>query len=587
SSLTEIKFTLNNQRVNSYLTFSNSGLSTPLLIDITNNFFFNGIKSGTNLDYVVNNNQLNKTYFLGDLDNLKPTVLVPLTFRAFTANDVKNFLLISNKALSAGVNSYVSYNNTRNISTTVAYTEDLYDEFYFGFHHPLAIKNFCAWALAKGTTKPEYLLLLGKGMEHSKVQKSLDLVPTLGYPASDNMLTSGLNGSVLEPGLATGRVPAKTNEEIDNYLNKLKVFNQLPNEIWRKNLLFISGGTNPSENLSFVNYQNSLYNVAKGNFFGAKSSYISKNVNAPISEDQTERIIKEAEQGLSLISFLGHGSATETDISFGSPTSHKNKEKPTVYIVNGCSTGVVYGNNYALGEQFILTKDYGAVGWIATTSEGVASYLTAATRTFYNNWFVNMYGESIAKGFQNGLKVYQQNNDKLNMAHVRQYVYLGDPMLRFYSPANVDYEIKDTDVTYDRSSLNPLKDVVLHTKIKNLGKAINGDSVTVKVQRTLPDNSVITLPVVKIKPVFNTDSIELILRNNIEQNIIGNNKITITIDPDNLIQELNKSNNSATIDLFIAGNGVNLIYPLRNGIVSSTSGLTLKIQPDNLFTKNA
>src|SRR5690606_12501296 len=139
---------------------------------------------------------------------------------------------------------------------------------------------------------------------------------------------------------------------------------------------------------------------------------------------------------------------TETEITFGVPSSHRNKNKPNVYLVNGCSTGAVFGLNFALGEQFILQKDYGAVGWIGTTSEGVASYLTGASRNFYNNWFINNYEKSIASGIQSGLKTYQQASDKLNMAHVRQYLFLGDPLLAFYSPQKPDYSITDSSIIY-------------------------------------------------------------------------------------------------------------------------------------------
>src|SRR5690606_4041939 len=101
----ELKFDILNPRTTSYLTFTNSALSNPLLIDLTTNFYFSGIKSGSNLDFVVNNAQIRKTYFVGDLDNLKPTTITPITFRAFTPNDITSFLLISNKTLTAGVNS--------------------------------------------------------------------------------------------------------------------------------------------------------------------------------------------------------------------------------------------------------------------------------------------------------------------------------------------------------------------------------------------------------------------------------------------------------------------------------------------------
>lgn len=587
NNLSSLKFILNNSKAISFLRFRNSGLATPILWDLTTDFIIRGVKNTTNADFVINTTNQQKNYFLADLDNLKSTNLTPTTFRNFLTTDVKSFLMISNKLLTAGANNYKTYNDTRNIETTIAYTDDLYNEFYYGFHHPLALKNFCAWAISRGNTKPEYLLLLGKGMEISKGNFNNDLVPTMGYPASDNMLTSGLNGSNLEPGLATGRVPAKTNEEVENYLNKLKVYEKLPNEIWRKNILFLNGGRSVSENQSYTSFQNSLFRVAEGEFFGAKASIISKDVNNPVTENQTQRIINETESGVSLVSFLGHGSSTETEISFGPTSSYRNKEKPTIYIVNGCSTGAIFGNNLALGEQFILAKDVGAVGWIGTTSEGVASYLTNATRNFYSNWFFNMYGKSIANGIKNGLRIFQAPGDKLNLAHTKQYIYIGDPLISFYAKENPDYKISNSDIFYDYLTVNAVNDLELRLAVKNLSKAVNTDSLNVKIERVLPNNTNLVLPILKIKAPLNTDTLKITLSNNIQQNIVGNNRFVFTINPDNSIPELDFNNNQAQLSLFIPGNGVNTLYPRKNGIVATSDNLSLKVQSENLFTQTA
>ena len=54
--------------------------------------------------------------------------------------------------------------------------------------------------------------------------------------------TSGLGGTYLEPALRTGRVSAKTPEELDWYLNKLETFESQPPAIWMKNVMHFGGG---------------------------------------------------------------------------------------------------------------------------------------------------------------------------------------------------------------------------------------------------------------------------------------------------------------------------------------------------------
>jgi len=583
NSITELKFSLANAKVNSYLSFSNSNITSPILLDISRNYFFNGIKSGSNLDFVVNNNQEQRTYYLGDLNNLKPVTLESVTFRAFTVTDVKSFLLISSKALTDGANSYNNYNNTiRNIETTIAYTEDLYNEFYFGFHHPLAIRNFCTWALKEGVNKPEYLLLLGKGYETARHNLGINLVPTYGYPASDNLLTAGIVSTTTEPAIPTGRIPATTNEEIENYLNKLKVYEQLPDSLWRKKLVHVTGGRSSSENSSFKNYLNNLYNIAKEEKFGATVINFNKNVTDAVTESLTEGIVRETREGAALISFLGHGSTTTTEVSLGGANTINNSNKPTVYIVNGCSTANSFTSAFSYGEQFVLQKDYGAVGWIGTTSEGVASYLYSFTNNFYKNWFNTSYGKSIAYGIQQSIKASTNPSEKLSMAHSRQYILLGDPYLKYMATEKPDYAMEQNSIYLSPAIQNASQEnLKFDFIVGNPGKVIK-DSLEVKITRILADNTSTTPYIFKIKPIYNTVATSTQL-SNLGYNVKGTNKLIIDLDPNNKFDEKSKVNNRYEFSFFLTGNGVNPIFPLKNSI---TNNITLKAQPDNLFTTN-
>lgn len=585
SGVNNLKFGLNTTQVNSYLKFTNSTIANAIILDISSNSIYTETKNAGDAEFVVEA-KAEIMYYLADLNTTNPVVIEEVTFKNFRVNDIKPFLIISNKNFSAGAEAYKAYNETRNLPTVLAYTDDLYNEFYYGFHHPMAIRNFVNWGLlANVELKPKYLLLLGNGAEYAKNNLAIDFVPTIGYPPSDNMLTSGLNGSRLEPGLITGRVPAINNQDIDNYLSKIKTYNQLPDSLWRKNLLHISGGKTLNENESFAFYQTAFFNQAKAENFGAKLSSIKKNINSPITENQTERVIRETNKGLSLISYFGHGASTGTEISFGLAKNYDNKDKPAVYIVNGCSTGDIFSFSNSLAEQFIMQKDYGGIAWIATTSEGVGNELFSATSLFYKNWFKDGYGQPISEGLKKGLASYQNPNSPSNVAHTRQYIFIGDPALTFYSPSKPDYETKNAyfypTVNNQNSSLPTLS---LKLKIENPGKAIS-DSVVLKITRTLADNSVVQIPNFKVKPVYNTDTIAIELSN---EGIpaAGNNKITVFIDPENKVNELNENNNQATLDVFLPGNGINLLYPIDKGIVA-TNSVSLEAEPDDLYTKNA
>ena len=585
ASRNTLSFTLPNNKSKGLLSFSNSGITNAVLIEKNGNHLNFPDANSSNLQFVINDIKPTNNYFLSSTTSAKSLILEDVVFKNMNANYSRGYLIITHFSLAAGALSYQQYNQSIGIQTSLAFTDDLYNEFYYGFHHPMALRNYCQFMIEKGIVKPEYLLLLGKGFELTKQNITTDLVPTFGYPASDNMITSGLNGSNLEPGLATGRIPAKTNEEVENYLGKLKVYRNLKGEIWRKKLFQATGGKTIFEVTSFGDYQNNFYNKSKSVSLGAFRSQIYKNVSTPITENLTERIINETKDGIALLSYFGHGSATGTEIAFGKQSDQKNKEKPTVYLVNGCSTGACFSNTKSLGEEFIIGKDLGAVGWIGTTSEGVASYLGNASANYHDNWFNRLYGSSIATGIKEGLKTFQNQNDKLNKAHTRQYIYLGDPTLKFYAPEKPDFNVDAASLYLKQASQNATAPTLeLNLKIENIGKTAN-DSLSVKIDRILPDNSTVSIPVLKIKPIYNTDTVSISL-SNVGVNVAGINKISVKIDVDNKFVELNEQNNQVTLETFLPGNGVKNIFPINNGIFSQNS-LVLKAQPDDLFTKNA
>ncbi|HTN22114.1 MAG TPA: C25 family cysteine peptidase [Pelobium sp.] len=577
-----LTFSISNSKSSNLLSFTNSSLINPLIIEKNgSNIYFPNITTPS-LQFSLKNTNTNLSYYLADLSLAKPVTLNTISFKNITPGFSKNYLIISSNLLSEGALAYKQYNESIGMPTALVYTEDLYNEFYYGFHHPIALRNYCNFLIEKGVIKPEYLLLLGKGYENSREQLANDLVPTMGYPGSDNMLTSGLNGSKLEPGLATGRIPAKDNIDIINYLDKLKVYNNLGNDIWRKKILHISGGKNISENNSFTAYQDALYARAKDEYFGAKSIAIRKNVANPITDMLTEQIVSETRKGAGLISFLGHGSSNTTEIFLGDADKLDNADKPTIYLINGCSTGAVFNNYQSLGEQFILQKKYGAIVWIGTTSEGVASYLNGASLNYYSNWFKNYYGSSIAKGISLGLKNYQNLSDKLNIAHTRQYILLGDPYVKFYSSNAPDYSVDENSITIPPNQTATSHFLTAKIGIKNIGKA-KDTKLPIRVSRILPNNSRISLPDTSLI-IFNTDTL-LVSFNNDNLITAGNNKIIVELNPDNAVDELSLLNNTTSKNYFLPGNSIQTISPLDKSIVSNN--LLLTVQAENILINSA
>ncbi len=574
---------------NSYLRFTNSTLTKPVLLDLTNQRRIIADQSSGILSAVLPGAGLDKDIFLYDSAGYKPTILLPVSFTNFNpASSDKNFLIIAHQSLLSKAQEYAAYRNQTGYKTLLTTTDQLYDQFYYGVHHPLAIRNFAKYLLDKAATKPGYLLLLGKGQSNLYVRSSqglaADLVPSIGNPPSDAMFTSGLNGTAWEPAIPTGRVAAQTNKDVDIYLNKLKTYESQPDSLWRKNIINVSGGNTLFENVSWSGFQDGFQKIANGEYFGGKGINFHKFVNEPITDNLRLKIVAEINRGASLLSFFGHGSAQATEVNFGEPSELQNQNKVLVYLINGCDAGNPFAT-LSIGEKFLFEPNKGAVGWLATSDEGVVSYLAQFSNIFYTNVFKTQYGKSIAESIKETIKAYQNPKDKINQAHSRQYIWQGDPALKMYSPPLPDYYIENQDLFIYPSNTTAVSDsFAVAIVAKNLGKAFN-DSLSISIRRTLPDNSVITYPVKNFKPVFNTDTLYYYIKSN-DVKTAGNNKFSVMLDAGGRFNELSESNNTAQFDFLMPVNGVNILFPKIYSIVSDPA-IELKAQSNNLLTQNA
>ncbi len=585
----DFNFIIPRNSSNLYLNFSNNNKSKPVIWDVTSGQRIIGEINGNNVEFVLSTNDADRKVLLFDSAGFKSPSISKVEMLNINPNSFdKNFIIVTHKSLINGANNYATYRTQSGYKPYVITTEQLYDQFFYGVHHPLAIRNFSKYLLQYASTKPEYLLLLGKGLENHLIRSSeglnADLVPTYGSPPSDDLFTARINNSSLAPAIATGRIVAKTNDEIDIYLQKIKSYEQYPDSLWRKKFIHISGGNSLSENLSWAGYQANMYNMAKGEFFGADTVNFHKNINLPISSNRKQNIISEINKGAALLSFLGHGSHQATEIDFSIPEELSNNTKLLSFLVNGCTTGNMYIVAPSLGEKHIMYPGKGAIGWIGTSSEGIASYLSNFSSIFYQKAFNTSYGKSIGTILKETKSQYQNLNDLINVMHTTQYTFQGDPALKFYNPSKPDYMIENKDLfIYPNNVTASADSFSVAIVVKNIGKALNSP-LKVSLVRTLPNNTIITYPSQTFtKAVFNTDTLYFSIKSNDAATSAGTNKFTIKLDPDNQYDELSKVNNTASFEYNMLSNGINIIYPPKYGIVPQTN-VELVAQSINLTT---
>lgn len=501
-----------------------------------------------------------------------------------------NYIIISHSSLDSGAQAYKSYRESSaggQYDVLVAHADQLYDQFYYGIHHPLAIRRLNLKINQQQSNAPEYLLLLGRGQLYSRITTNAinrnlaDLVPTFGIPASDYLLAINPDVSNIVATCAVGRLPAKNNTDISHYLEKLKAWDQNLKQTlsWGKQVLHLVGGLNQAESSTFQSYLKNVANRVEADSFNGQVRTITKEVSE-IDKSLTEIIINEVNKGVSIMTYFGHGSALILELDIGDVQQYDNYGKTPFFHFNGC----VLGNTFeisSLAEGFLFTENKGALGWLAGSSFGFTSELANYSRIFYDELLLKSYGMSVGQAVEKAMANYAKPNNPYNRAMCAQYLYHGDPALLIYTPTEPDFTFPSKNAVKNNLSNRSSKDnIEIEVSILNQGKFYE-DTLEVKVHRKSFNGQEETT-LFQIIPDKFTNLLRFSLPPN--QDFKGVNNLLIELDPLNEIGEFGpegESNNRLSYQFFLPTEGIQIISPQRNQIVSNTQ-VELKVQLDDL-----
>ncbi len=514
-----------------------------------------------------------------------------VTFRSITPTQ-HDYIIISHPRLrtpASGytdpVKAYAEYRATMaggGFDTLVVNMDQLFDQFSYGEKSPLSILNFMKF-MTSGVA-PKFLFLVGKGLDvHNAYYRNSpgsftypELVASAGMPGSDMYYTAGLGGTQYEPLVPTGRLTATNAQQVAAYLNKVKEMEALPfDALWRKDVLHLSGGITPFDLQLFRAYMDGFARLAEGPFFGGNVTTIAKQ--APSVVEQVN-ISDQVNAGLNLVTFYGHSAPSVIDIDIGFVSDplmgYNNAGKYPMFLVNGCNAGAFFSDNYLFGEDWIMTANKGATGFIAHSSFGQAGPL----KRYSDNFYAVAYGDSlfIHKGIgeiqKETARLYMSQTSQTlpNISQVQQMVLLGDPAVRLFGAPKPDYDITENDLSvesFDGSPVTAQTDsfrVVLISR--NLALA-PGDSLQVRLVHTLGDGTSVVFDSLRA-PLLYQDTLHFVIRNS-GPAVAGNNNFRITLNYGNTIPETNFTNNTAGLDVFIPLNGTLNLFPANFGIVST------------------
>ena len=491
-------------------------------------------------------------------------------------------------------------------SVLVADVAMLYDEFAYGTDiHPLAIKNFLRYAYDKWTTKPTYVLLAGKGLLYYKYktyQQSgnnaypFPIVPTYGSPGSDvDLVNFGLD---LRQKINIGRISAWNGQEIGTYLDKVKAYEAAmkpaiqpvaATELWKKNVLHIAGGSDANLQGTLLYTLNTGAAVIQSTYAGDIVTTVAKNTTSPVDAIGSAFVDSMINSGIGLLTFHGHASSGNFDFNLNTPEQYHNSPRLPIFTALGCDVSQIYEltTTRTISERYINAPNGGAIVMLAQDNLGytnfhytyIRPYYSAIAYTNYNSTFGTQYRVA----YDSMLSIYNmvQNANNFNFAELESMILQGDPAISAWNAQKPDYHVSDSSISSIPVNVSTALDSFkLKIVCYNLAKAYN-DTVMVKVEHISPAGVITTVGNLQAIKLYNTDTLYLTVALN-KITDLGLNRYRVTIDPDNLKDELSETNNGGTFSLFIYSDNLIPVYPPEFSIVGQ-QGVTLKATTLNSF----
>lgn len=496
------------------------------------------------------------------------------------------FLIVTHKSLLETAQSYSSFRQQR-FNTALVLVDELYDQFGGGVNKSgLALRNFSNYLINTWPTPPQYLLLLGKsvrgvseafspGSRRDSSSYARNLVPTLGHPSADNLITAGLGSTILEPAIRTGRVSATNQEELQWYLNKLQTFEAQPQAAWMKNVLHFGGGRDTQEQNRFASYLFNYQQAIQDSAFGADVHTFLKTSSIPIEINLSDEVEMLINGGCSVMTFFGHASSDGFDQTIDNPNNYDWNGKYPFLLGNGCYTGDYHGpGTGSTSEQYTILQEKGVIGFLASTELGFEASLNDYSRRFYRYLSLENYGGTVGDHIRRTVQEIQEQNNPENLFVINTTLGMslqGDPAVVINSWPKPDLSITAQDIFFTPSDITAETDsFTVNMVVTNIGKG-TFQPFAVTLEHQTPEGVGDSVYIRTVEGLLFKDTVRINLPVDVQFGL-GLHRFNVLVDlPSNEVEELEgfETVNNQVFDrqLFISNGGVVPVYPYRFAVV--------------------
>jgi hypothetical protein len=350
-----------------------------------------------------------------------------------TTNAV-DYLVIAPRDFETPAQELAEYRRSMGLRTAVAAYEDICDQFAGGLDTPEAIQACLTYACTNWAAAPWMVVLGGWGhFDYLNLETSTPIyLPVLlgsdySFLSAADVLYADVFGADEVPDLAIGRLPVQSVDQFDDYITKLKAYEQAGAQPGHTNLLFAADNADSGGDFYATN-------LGLGDEAGARyaCSYTTLDSGANIANAVRSDIRDAFTSGAGAIHYTGHGSvqslADENIWDTDDVNALTNAAIP-LFVSMTCLIGKF--NHYStrcLAETMVLHSESGALAVYSPSGESYNYMASQVGELFYSLHAgdgAETLGPTLLKARQSiGLL------SGLDGAAIRTYNLLGDPALK-------------------------------------------------------------------------------------------------------------------------------------------------------------
>ncbi len=331
------------------------------------------------------------------------------------------------------------------LSTEVAKTNWIFNEFSYGLPDPAAIRDFLKYAFENWNPRPSYVAFLGDGIydyKNNAGSSPVNWVPPYerGKSCVEEWYT-WVEGDDEISDIAVGRIPARNQEEAEIMVRKIIDYDKNPDHgIWQNRVLMVaddelgSGFFEPY----FVRDSEAVDSDLVPDYFNRAKVYLTEYEPDELKKKPGAKkdIVEWINRGVSIFNFIGHGNydvltheyifKASTDISL-----LENGPRLPIYFSASCNNAEFdHPTRESLAEKLLRKDGGGTIATIAASRETYHSSNLTLNREFYRRLFSRSPAPRVGLALMEAKSI-MNRFDKIS---TNTFVLIGDPATRLSIP---------------------------------------------------------------------------------------------------------------------------------------------------------